>query len=65
METGMTDILSYVLMAVGIFLMVAGYRRNSRNMLVCAGLILCVGAGASDFVRGFTDGIQAAQAIRT
>ena len=60
----MTDILSYILLALGIVLMVTGYRRNSRNMLVWAGLLLCAGAGVSDFVHGFTDGIHAAQAVR-
>jgi hypothetical protein len=65
----MTDILSYILLALGIFLMVTGYRRNNRNMLVWAGLTLCVSAGAGDFVHGFHEGTAAAmhdiQAART
>jgi CHASE2 domain-containing sensor protein len=55
----MTDILSYILLALGLVLMVTGYRRNNRNMLVWAGLILCAGAGVGDFVHGFMDGIHA------
>jgi hypothetical protein len=61
----MTDTVSYILLALGIVLMVTGYRRNSRNMLVWAGLILCAGAGVNDFVHGFTDGIHAARVIPT
>jgi hypothetical protein len=55
----MTDVLSYVLLALGIVLMVSGYRRNNRNMLVWAGLILCLGGGINEFVHGFVDGIHA------
>jgi hypothetical protein len=36
--------------------MVTAYRRNSRSMPVCAGLVLWVSAGINHAVRGFMDG---------
>ncbi len=53
----MTDVFSYILLALGIVLMVVGYRRSSRNMLVWAGLTLFLSAGIGDFVQGFRDGV--------
>jgi hypothetical protein len=55
----MIDAISYLLVVLGILLMIAGYRRNNRNMLVLAGLILCVSAGLGEFVHGFMNGWHA------
>jgi len=55
----MADILSCLLEIVGLILLVLGYRRNNRNLLLAAALCLWIGAGVNDFVRGFLDGAHA------
>lgn len=55
----MAEPLSYLLEIIGLVLLVLGYRRNNRNLLLAAALCLWIGAGVNDFVRGFLDGAQA------
>jgi hypothetical protein len=50
------DVLEYVLLAVGVICLVIGYRRNSRNILLVAALVLFAAAGLRGFVDGFVDG---------
>ena len=37
-------------------MLVLGYRRSNRNMLLCAGLLLLAFNGVEDFARGFAEG---------
>lgn len=55
----MADIIAYLLEIIGLILLILGYRRNNRNLLLAAALCLWVGAGVDDFVRGFMDGVNA------
>jgi hypothetical protein len=55
----MADIIAYTLEIVGLILLVLGYRRNNRNLLLAAALCLWIGAGVNDFVRGFMDAASA------
>jgi len=48
--------LNYVLLAAGLVMLVLGYRRSSRNQLLCAGLLLLAFNGVEDFAAGFADG---------
>lgn len=55
----MTDALSYLLEIIGLVLLVIGYRKNNRNLLLAAAICLWLGAGVNDFVRGLIDGYGA------
>jgi len=50
------DALNYVLLAAGLVMLVLGYRRSSRNQLLCAGLLLLAFNGVEDFAAGFAEG---------
>lgn len=50
------DALNYVLLAAGLVMLVLGYRRSSRNQLLCAGLLLLAFNGVEDFATGFAEG---------
>ncbi|MGE6333724.1 hypothetical protein [Stenotrophomonas sp. NPDC077659] len=50
------DALNYVLLAAGLVMLALGYRRSSRNLLLCAGLLLLAFNGVEDFAAGFADG---------
>jgi hypothetical protein len=56
-------IISSVIQLVGLILLVAGFRSTNRNLLLGAALLLWFGAGSSDFVHGFMDGVHAAGSI--
>ncbi len=46
------------LLAVGVGLLVFGYRKNSRNLLVAAALMLLAFGVGPDLVAGFRDGLS-------
>lgn len=50
------DAVNYVLLASGLVVLVLGYRRSNRNMLLCAGLLLLAFNGVEDFADGFAAG---------
>lgn len=43
---------------VGLIALVWGYRKNNRNVLAAAGLLLLLAGGAEEFVAGFQDGVS-------
>ena len=51
------DALQIGLFAVGMTVLVIGYRRNSRNLLLTAELVLLACGAISEFVSGFHAGI--------
>jgi hypothetical protein len=53
-------IISSVIQLVGLILLIAGFRSANRNLLLGAALLLWFGAGSSDFVHGFMDGVHGA-----
>jgi len=54
------DYLTIALLVLGFAALVVGYRKNSRNTLVAAALLLLAAGGLSDIVSGFMDGAHAA-----
>jgi hypothetical protein len=46
------------LFIIGIIVLVVGYRKNDRNMLVVAAIILFTSAALEDFVQGFEEGLM-------
>ena len=56
-ETTRTDALQIGLFVVGMTVLVIGYRRNSRNLLLTAALVLLACGAISEFVSGFHAGI--------
>ena len=55
-------VISLVIQVIGLILLIAGFRGGNRNMLLGAALLLWFGAGTSDFVHGFIDGVHSASA---
>jgi hypothetical protein len=51
--------ISLVLQLLGLIFLVMGFRNANRNMLLGAALLLWFGAGSSDFIHGFIDGVHA------
>ena len=58
----MMEYLGLILLVVGAVLLVVGYRRNSRNILVGAALLLLASHALPDFVTGIQDGYSEARA---
>jgi hypothetical protein len=50
--------ISLVLQLLGLIFLVMGFRNANRNMLLGAALLLWFGAGSSDFIHGFIDGVH-------
>ncbi|WMJ70673.1 hypothetical protein [Stenotrophomonas sp. 24(2023)] len=50
------DVANYTLLALGVTALVLGYRRSSRNLMLCAGLLLLASNGVEDFSRGVAEG---------
>ena len=44
------------LLLIGLGMLIFGYRKNSRNVLVIAALVLLASVAIPDFVAGFQDG---------
>jgi hypothetical protein len=51
------ELISFI---VFVILMMVGYRKNKRNWMLCASLILLVGLAGTDFIEGVQAGGQAA-----
>ena len=49
------------LFIIGIIVLVVGYRKNDRNMLVVAAIILFTSAALEGFVQGLEEGLMEAQ----
>ena len=57
-----TQILDISLLCIGAVLLVVGYRRNHRNLMLAAALVLMSFGTLQDFSRGFIDGYQRSDA---
>jgi hypothetical protein len=51
-------IISAVIQLVGLILLVFGFRKANRNLMLGAALLLWFGAGSEEFARGFVEGIH-------
>ncbi len=49
--------LEIVMFVVGVVLLVYGYRKNNRNILLTAAITLFVSAGIESFAAGVSEGI--------
>jgi hypothetical protein len=58
-------VISYVIQFLGLILLVVGFRRANRNLLLGAALLLWFGAGSIEFVDGFRDGLHAGSGLHT
>jgi hypothetical protein len=57
----MTTILGYCLAVAGIVMLVAGYFRKSRNLIVAGTIAVVLGVGWKDLVQGVVSGWKAAR----
>lgn len=53
------------LFVAGVLLLVFGYRKSSRNMLLGAAILLFLAGAFGDFVAGFAEGYHGARASRS
>jgi hypothetical protein len=56
----MTNTISYVLEIIGLVLLVMGYRKSNRNLMLAAALLLWFGGSFNGFVSGLVDGSKLA-----
>ena len=56
----MTTILGYCLAVAGIVMLVAGYFRKSRNLMLAGTIALVLGVGWKDLVEGAVSGWKGA-----
>lgn len=54
-------IMEVALFVVGVVVLVAGYRRNHRNMLLTASILLFLAGALSSGAQGFIEGYQRAR----
>jgi hypothetical protein len=52
------DYIEFGLLLLGASMLVIGYRKNSRNVLLAAAIVLFLSATAGGFVQGFVQGID-------
>jgi hypothetical protein len=50
--------ISIILEIVGLVLLVIGYQRSKRNIMLAGAILLWFGGSLGDFARGFIDGIR-------
>jgi hypothetical protein len=51
-------LIESLLFILGLVLLVVGYRKNDRNVLLAAAVVLLLVGGLSDFVSGFHQGFM-------
>jgi hypothetical protein len=54
----MVSTTSLVLQLIAVGLIAYGYTKKNRNFMLAGAVVLWLGAGWSDFVRGFIDGFR-------
>ena len=52
------DYLQVALFVIGSTLLVVGYRRNRRNWLLAAAIVLFLSSTGAQFTKGFADGAR-------
>jgi len=48
--------LEIICLLLYVALSIVGYRKDNRNLLLSASLLLLIGMGGADFIAGFIDG---------
>jgi hypothetical protein len=54
-------LVEIVLLVVAVVVLVLGYQRNNRNLLLLGAVLLFLAGSVSDLVHGFVQGILAAR----
>ncbi|HZX69876.1 MAG TPA: hypothetical protein VFE77_03575 [Rhodanobacter sp.] len=54
------EYIQSVLLVVGVIVLVVGYRKNQRNLLLSAAVVLFLAGTVGNFTQGFLDGFNAA-----
>ncbi len=54
-------VIQITLLVIGIALLIGGYRKNNRNILFAAAVILFASVAIVGFVNGFKDGFSGTQ----
>ena len=54
-------VIQITLLVLGIALLIGGYRKNNRNVLVVAAIVLFASAAMESFVSGFKEGFSRAR----
>jgi drug/metabolite transporter (DMT)-like permease len=62
-EHAMQTAVGIILEVVGVVLLIVGYRKSNRNLMLLAAVLLWLGSGLDDFVLGFWDGYDAGRSI--
>lgn len=57
------DYIELTLLVIGAVALFLGYRKNQRNVLLTAAIVLFLAGTVGDFGRGFTAGITDASAV--
>ena len=52
--------MQVALFVIGSTLLVVGYRRNRRNWLLAAAIVLFLSSAGPQFIQGFADGVAGA-----
>ena len=60
----MTKPAEAVLVSVGLVLLVVGYRRNAKRMMLAAAICLLFSGNLGEIVRGYQDGYEAGRQRR-
>lgn len=51
-------VIESLLFLLGLVLLVVGYRKNDRNLLLIAAIVLVIAVGARDLLTGFHQGFM-------
>jgi putative copper export protein len=65
LKGGLMAIVEIVLLAIGLAMLVFGYKKNDRNVLVGAALVLLLSAALGDMVHGFVEGMTGVRSDQT
>ena len=57
--------LEIALFVIGIVLVVVGYRKNGRNLLLAGAVVLYLSAALPQFVGGYLDGVSGSAGSET
>jgi hypothetical protein len=56
-------LVEIVLLVVAVVVLVLGYQRNNRNLLLLGAVLLFLAGSVNDLVRGFIEGVLAAHPL--
>ena len=60
---GLSELVQYAAALLSVVLLVMGFRKNDRKILLAAWICLLISLVSGDFIEGFTEGFEAASEI--